>query len=171
MPALTLDLLKEWLRYEADSPDADLTISVMLAAAVRHVEGQTGVLFTQREVTQPIYRLGARVPLFYGPREGDVVLSYVDNYGAPATLEVTGFQGRDMLAPAGGWPVAISTVVATYTAGYANPEDVPEDLMVAALLLAGNWDANREATVTGVSTTALPMGVDALLMPYRMVMA
>ena len=170
MPALTLDLLKEWLRYEADSPDADLTISVALAAAVRHVEGQTGVLFTQREVTQPVFSLRGRVPLFYGPREGDVVLSYLDSSGAPETLAITGFHGRDMLAPAGGWPIGTG-YEATYTAGHADPATVPEDLLVAALLLAGNWDANREASVTAASNVALEYGVDALLAPYRTMLA
>ena len=171
MPALTLSLLKDWLRYEADMPDADTTLSVALAAAVRHVEGQTGVLFKQREVTQPIYRLCGRVPLFYGPREGDVTLSYADASGAPLSLTVTTFSGRDMLAPVAGWPVVSGAVTATYLAGHSNPEEVPEDLMVAALMLAGNWDINREASVTGTINTALTYGVDALLMPYRTVMA
>ena len=170
MPALTLDLLKEWLRYEPSDGDADATLNVTLAAAVRHVEGQTGVLFTQREVTQPLYSLGGRVPLFYGPREGDVVLSYLDGSGAPATIEVTGFFGRDMLAPAGGWPIGTG-YEATYTAGHVDPEKVPEDLLVAALLLAGNWDANREASVTAASNVALEDGVDALLAPYRTMLA
>lgn len=170
MPGLTLPLLKEWLRYEPSDGDADATLNVTLAAAVRHVEGQTGVLFTQREVTQPVFNLRARVPLFYGPREGDVVLSYLDRSGAPETLAITGFYGRDMLAPAGGWPIGTG-YEATYIAGHADPEKVPEDLLVAALLLAGNWDANREASVTGSINTALTYGVDALLMPYRTVMA
>jgi len=167
---LDLDLLKEWLRYEAADGDADATLNVVLAAAVRHVEGQTGVLFTRREVTQPLYSLRGRVPLFYGPREGDVVLSYLDGSGAPETIEVTGFFGRDMLAPAGGWPIGTG-YEATYTAGHADPETVPEDLLVAALLLAGNWDANREASVTGTINTQLEYGVDALLMPYRTMLA
>lgn len=170
MPALDLDLLKEWLRYEPSDGDADATLNVTLAAAVRHVEGQTGVLFTQREVTQQVFNLGRRVPLFYGPREGDVVLSYIDGSGAPTTIEVTGFYGRDMLAPAGGWPIGTG-YEATYTAGHADPEKVPEDLLVAALLLAGNWDANREASVTAASNVALNCGVDALLMPYRTLLA
>lgn len=170
MAALTLDLLKEWLRYEAADGDADATLNVTLAAAVRHVEGQTGVLFTQREVTQLLYSLGGRVPLFYGPREGDVVLSYLDSSGAPEALAITDFHGRDMLAPAAGWPIGTG-YEATYIAGYADPEKVPEDLMVAALLLAGNWDANREASVTAASNVALNCGVDALLMPYRTMLA
>lgn len=170
MTALTLDLLKDWLRYDADAPDSDVTLSVALAAAVRHVEGQTGVLFTQREVTQPIYRLCGRVPLFYGPREGDVVLSYLDTAGAPSTVEVTGFFGAEMLAPASGWPIG-SAYVATYTAGHASPDEVPEVLLVAALLLAGNWDLNREATVTGTINSTLVLGVEALMAPYRTMLA
>lgn len=166
---LTLELLKEWLRYEPEDSATDATLNVTLAAAVRWVEGQTGVLFTQREVTQPLYSLCGGVPLFYGPREGDVVLSYVDSAGAPTTVEVTSFLGNEMLAPATGWPVAAAPIVATYTAGHDNPDNVPEDLLIAALLLAGNWDANREATASGV--TALPFGIEALILPYRTLLA
>lgn len=170
-PALTLDTLKQWLRYEAEDGEQDIPLTLSLRAAIRHVESQTGHLFTQRMVTQPVYALSGRVSLFYGPRTGNVALNYADSSGAPQTAIVTGFVGNEMIAPTGGWPAASQPVTATYMAGYANPEDVPEDLLIAVLLLAGNWDANREASVTGASSVPLPFGIEALLMPYRTLLA
>ena len=43
-------------------------------------------------------------------------------------------------------------------------------LLAAMRLMLGHLYANREAVVTGVATTELPMGVDALVRPYRLVM-
>ena len=37
-------------------------------------------------------------------------------------------------------------------------------------LMLGHLYANREAVVTGVTTAELPLGVDALVRPYRLVM-
>lgn len=74
--------------------------------------------------------------------------------------------------PAIGWPVApVSSEVegdgvTTLTAGYANP---PADLLAAVKLMLGHLYAHREAA-TMDSVTELPLGVDALLHPYRRVM-
>ncbi|WP_337056301.1 head-tail connector protein [Pseudomonas sp. USHLN015] len=42
-----------------------------------------------------------------------------------------------------------------------------KDVEQAILLLVGHWYNNREATVLGVSTAALPFGVEALLWSRR----
>ena len=43
-------------------------------------------------------------------------------------------------------------------------------ILAAMRLMLGHLYANREAVVTGVTTTELPLGVDALVRPYRLVM-
>ena len=43
-------------------------------------------------------------------------------------------------------------------------------LLAAMRLMLGHLYANREAVVTGVTTAELPLGVDALVRPYRLVM-
>lgn len=63
-----------------------------------------------------------------------------------------------------------------YRAGYEPPETspapdaaaaVPQAIKRALLLLVGHWYANREASSIGAAITDIPMGVDALLTPYR----
>jgi uncharacterized phiE125 gp8 family phage protein len=165
-PSLSLDGLKNWLRYEADDTDQDGSLALMLRAAIAHVEKQTGRLFTRRTVSHPVTTLRGPVPLLYGPITGAVTLSYSDIQGDAQTGEFDRFDGARLIAPAGGWPLAYAPIVATYQAGYAEPEDVPEDLLVAVLLLAGNWDKNREGTVNGANSP-LMLGVEALISSYR----
>lgn len=166
-PPLDVDKLKQWLRYEADDTDQDLSLNLALRAAVRHIENQTGLLFTQRAVTQPVALLRGPVALLYGPVAGAITLTFSDIQGDEQTAEFTRLDGARLIAPPAGWPLAYAPIVASYQAGYAGPEAVPEDLLVAALLLAGNWEKNRQATVAG-AVNALPLGVEALVSRYRM---
>lgn len=46
---------------------------------------------------------------------------------------------------------------------------VPDPLKVAIMLMAGNWYEQREAVVIGTISSVLPMGVTALIAPYRRV--
>ena len=155
MTALTLDLLKNWIRIR--HAEEDVILDAMLAAAVEHIEGQTGQLFARREVRQPLYGLDF---LNFGPVEGDVAIEWSDAAGVQSEV-ATIVRGRVSRR----YPC---NAVAVYQAGYADPEQVPKDLLVAALLLAGNWDANREASAEGA--TPLPFGVAALIDRYRRVL-
>lgn len=54
--------------------------------------------------------------------------------------------------------------------GYADDCDrllLTEEVQAAMLLLVGHWYENREATVTGQSTSKVPLAVDSLLQPHK----
>jgi len=53
----------------------------------------------------------------------------------------------------------------TFTAGFG--ATAPEDIKHAVLLLVAHWFANREAVNLGNTGTELPLGVAALIAPYR----
>ena len=63
------------------------------------------------------------------------------------------------------------TLYATNTdPGFESDEDrllLDDDVRTAMLLLVGHWHENREASISGVSISTLPLAVDALLQPYR----
>ncbi|NIF20583.1 head-tail connector protein [Candidatus Pantoea multigeneris] len=42
-----------------------------------------------------------------------------------------------------------------------------EDIETAMLMLIAHWYANREAVVTGLTSTSLDYAVEAILQPYR----
>lgn len=55
-----------------------------------------------------------------------------------------------------------------FVSGYGpTSEAVPDAIKHAMLLLIGHYYENREASMVGVSVTDLPMGVNALLNPFR----
>lgn len=58
-----------------------------------------------------------------------------------------------------------------YPPGTGSPTDyaanVPEDIKQAILLMVGTWFENREETIVGTISSQLPLGVEALLWPHR----
>jgi len=73
------------------------------------------------------------------------------------------------------WPAAtLQTglpVVITFVAGWAAPENVPEDLKAAICMQGAHLWRNREAVTIGrdaINSNALARGVESLISPYRM---
>jgi uncharacterized phiE125 gp8 family phage protein len=105
-------------------------------------------------------------------------ITYVDTDGTTQTLDPTlystdpnGEPGRISPAFDQLWPTTrdqMNAVTITYTAGYGTTAAyVPVPILLAIKLLVGHWYENREASTAGAPVTELPMGVDALLGPYR----
>ena len=167
--ALTLDTAKQFLRY--DDTDQDAVLAIALAAGQEWVERYTGLLLTQREVTQAFPRFCGTLPLIYGPVLADsATINYVATDGTASTAEsrmiVTDSAGRATLWPLSGaqWPIADETGLSiTYTAGYATPDDVPAGLLHAMLVYAGAFDDLRN----GQDMTAAMNACFALIAPYR----
>ncbi|WP_261666895.1 head-tail connector protein [Erwinia mallotivora] len=54
--------------------------------------------------------------------------------------------------------------------GFAEDENsllLDDDIRLVILLLVGHWYENREASVSGVTVSTLPLAVESLLQPYR----
>ncbi len=69
------------------------------------------------------------------------------------------------------WPSTAcvpQAVQVTFTAGYGEPNDVPEDIKAAVKLVLGSLFEHREDNVVGTITAELPLGAKALLAPYRL---
>ena len=54
-----------------------------------------------------------------------------------------------------------------FVSGYGDESAVPEDIKQAILLMVGHLERNREGT-TGFKVESIPMGVSALIAPYKM---
>lgn len=172
--ALTLETAKQFLRYEADDTDQDDVISIAMAAGQEWVERYTGLLLTQREVTQAFPRFCGALGLLYGPVEADSsTINYVGSDGTATTVDsrmiITDGEGRATLWPLSGaqWPIADETGLSiTYTAGYADPDTIPAGLLHAMLVYAGAFDDLRN----GEDMTAAMAACHALVAPYRAAM-
>ncbi|ADW69009.1 head-tail connector protein [Granulicella tundricola] len=108
-------------------------------------------------------------------------ITYVDTFGVTQTLDPSLYSvdkssqpARIVPAPSGSWPTSDyympGSVKVTFVAGsYGDGIQVntcPASIKAAILLVLGHLYENREAS-TVASLKILPLGVDALLSPYR----
>lgn len=154
---ITLSEAKQQLRIDGNADDA--TINRLIATAREWVEGVTGVLLAEREVTETLPAFGPRNALRSRPINGaePIVVEYIDRTGGSQTITdariVNGEQilasgGPVLLHPAIGarWPCADGRypVSVTFTAGINDADKIPAVLRQAVLLLITAYEADRE---------------------------
>ncbi|MEQ7870743.1 head-tail connector protein [Chromohalobacter salexigens] len=163
---------------DADSYTAeDTLIQALIDAAVGYAENHTQTRIKSATVSQVLDGFPAKdgaIELPWSPVIAVESLDYIDPEGLEQTLDATALRldtrpVMPTLAPQYGtdWPSVIDepeSVTITATVGY---ETIPPDIRVALLLLVGHWYENREQVITGTITSEVPMGVAALLSPYR----
>lgn len=169
---------KRQLRIEPEDIDQDNDIASLCAAVHRKVERELGfpILRQTRETHMDGFGRGA---IWLGGGDSPVItaIRYIDPAGDQQVLGASEYSldaisrgPRVFPAPHKAWPSTIcdaSAVVIEWQAGWINPSDVPEDLILAMKLLVGHWDANREAVVTGAVPAVLQLAVEELLAPFR----
>lgn len=164
--------------------DDDEFLSGLIAAVTQYLDGPTGILRlslleqTWRDAwggfpSERKLRLSAE-PLIavttveyvpYGETTWSTLAS--DQYWA-----FTDYLGPWVeLADGASWPdtaIRPEAVRVTYTAGCgAIVSKVPKPIIHAAKLLIGHLYENREGSIIGVIPAELPLGVDALLAPWK----
>jgi uncharacterized phiE125 gp8 family phage protein len=177
---ITLAEAKAHLRV--DHTDEDTLIQTLLDAAVSHFDGYTGIL--GRCMISQVWELyydafpsgDMQVPL------GNIIsidtVEYVDptteiyTTWADTNYEVDEESVEGWIVPIDTWPTAMETTNAvrvTFTAGFgASAASVPAAIRAALLLMIGHLYKNREA-VADAAMAELPMGVRALVDPFRRV--
>lgn len=182
-PAAIVSLAEAKGRLRVDHSDDDSLIDALILAAQQHIDAPSGWLWRAIGLQTLELSLDGRyldptecVDLPYPPFVHLVSYTYDDLTGSVQTLpadfiEVTVRHGIARIRPADGarWPSAhrsADAVRVRYRAGYANPDFDAMPIKQAILLMVGHWYRNPEAT-TATKMEVLPMGVDALLSPYR----
>jgi uncharacterized phiE125 gp8 family phage protein len=173
-----IDLLTARAHLHVSAGDEDALIGAYLNAARGAVEAATSKLLSSQNVVQRAAGFPCAdkaIRLWKGPVTAIVSVKYDDSDGVEQTLAsfrlVEGANAKLLPAYGSSWPVAKAaegSVRITYTAGYA-ADEIPPELDQAMLLLIGHFYANREAVVAGsaAQTAELPLGVEALIAPYR----
>ena len=175
---LSLDQAKAQLR-DTPSEDDDL-IRGFIVAAREYAEAYTGLILTRRTVTETAPQLGRWIDLASWP------IASVDAIRYPAAGNLTDLAEGSwcaslkrrpvrLLPAAMGWGVGPSwqdcglPVEIDLTAGFETPDDVPETVKLAMLMLISHWYANREGVEVGLRAAAVevPFGVEALLTRWR----
>ena len=171
-PAVSLARAKEHLR--ADDAADDALITDMIAAATRRIEKETGLALVTSQ-----WRLLAdtlprdctfRIPLAPVTSIDEVAVRTDAGWQAvPATDWQADLASRPArLVVTAAWPRpdgAPGAIRITFTAGFGTtPENVPEELRMAVLVLAAHYYEFREG---GAAPKGLPPEVTALIAPWR----
>lgn len=170
---------KRQLRIEPEDTDQDDHVADLCGAAHRKIERELGysILRQTRQTHLSGFPRGA---IWLGGGDSPAVssITYRDPLNVIQTLDVSAYVvdaasrvAAVYPAPTTTWPSTICTpsaVVVTWLSGWANPTDVPEDLIHAMKLLVGHWDQNREAVVVGTISTEVQIALDDLLSQFRL---
>lgn len=167
---VSVDDLREHVRMTGVTTD-DSLLEGAEKAAVSMIEMETGRLLISRQVIlrlpdlpqqrEPIELPGGDVSAVASVVADGVAVTGAAAYGrSPAVL----VPGSDWPAVEGqGYPVTI-----TYTAGFAT---VPGDIVQAIKLLVGHYHLYTEAIISGTIASELPLGVESLIRPHRILQA
>lgn len=164
-----------------DGSDHDDVLATLILAVTSYLDGYDGslgrALITQ-EWSLQFQGVYSRVQLGLGPFQQITSITYIDKEGVAQTVDSSIYRVDDAdltpyleLCSGTMWPSTHEdddTFTVTWQCGYGlTSDDVPAAIKQAALLLIGHWFEHREAVIIGQNTNALPMGVDALLAPFR----
>ena len=168
-----------------DHDEQDDVIDLLIDAATTHLDGWTGIL--GRALCEQTWRQDyddfascLRLPL--GPVVSVEAVTYIDTDGIEQTVDEADYTLRtDSLGSYVEFGCEYSfpslnsanaAVSVEFVAGYPVTDGAwtgPAAIKHAIMLLVAHWFENREAVLTGqgAAATTLPLGVDALLAPYR----
>lgn len=183
---VSLDEARSHLRR--DDEDDDSLITALIIAATSHLDGYSGIL--GRALLTQTWRLDldrfpcGPIKLPLPPLQTVEAITYYDEGDQARSLDIdtciihAGPHGMVELEPGLVWPTISdrrNAVTVTFVAGYGDPPEgqdvspVPAAIRHAMLLLIGHWYENREAVNIGNIVSELPLAVNSLLAPYRIV--
>lgn len=165
-----------------DGADEDDYLTALIEAAVDHLDGYSGILgkCLMAQSWQQAFDCWQDFRLELGPVMELQEIAYIDGDGVDQLFDLSSVRlehrVRDCfvcLKSGQSWPeadLAAGPIKVTWQAGYADADKVPAGVKHAIKLMIGHWFENREGVIVGVSTSELPMAVNALLAPHRRVM-
>ena len=175
---LTLAAMKSFLRIAHD--DDDTTITDLIVAACTYVERAT-----RRALITQVWRLvldhwpaHGRLSMPVAPLRDIVAARVYDGAGVAHAVDTQAFV-PDLAAtpPVIGfvpWAMALpgratAGIEIDIEVGYGAASAVPEPLRQAIRMLAAHWYENRGVVADDGRSVLLPVGVNALIAPYKVI--
>lgn len=168
---------KLWMRV--DHATDDVPIAALVVAATQYAEQFTRRRFIDQTEIQYFTDFADPMKLYWSPMDSATTIYYTSTAGVNTLLAGTVYDDDTTeepplirLAYGQSWPSHrgdANGITVTYVAGYGVAADVPEGIKTAIKMLAAHWYEHREAVVDvfGGGLTEVPMAVDAMLWPYR----
>jgi uncharacterized phiE125 gp8 family phage protein len=172
--------VKKHIAIDSTETIFDTQINDFIKAARMYIEAETG-----RQICTATYdlivdrfpagRVAINIPK--GQLQSITHIKYIDTDGVQTTLAGSKYKVSDSREPAiiqpafnEVWPTSrreIDAVEIRFVCGYGDSTATPEGIKQAALLLVGNYFANREPVVIGTITASLPLSVNSILAHYK----
>ena len=173
---VTVSEAKAHLRI--DGSDEDILIASLILTSRLHVEAALGLALLTQSWRLTLDRWpqdGVRFPLRPIQSITSVIARASD--GAPSTVPADHYtlDGQALrprlVARGGNWPAPgqrINGIEIAFSAGIGDdPEDIPQPIRHAILLLVAHWYEHRDPLEIGSAAAAIPAAVSDLLGPYR----
>ena len=175
--AISLAEAKAFLRVDSDYDDDDAYITSLIGVATNVVEQ-----FTRRRLIQQTYNLyhdffPPYIDLQVGIVDSVTHVKYYDADNVLQTLATSNYDldkrinpGRIYESNTGSFPSTYerpNAVEVEFVVG-ATASDVPDAIKQAMYIVIGRYYENRQDVVTGTIASELPLMVDHLLTPYRL---
>lgn len=175
--AISLAEAKAFLRVDSDYDDDDAYITSLIGVATNVVEQ-----FTRRRLITQTYNIYYdEFPPFMDLQVGNVAsvthVKYYDTDNTLQTLDTSEYDvdirvkpGRIYQAEDGNFPNTYeraNSVEVEFVVGSA-ASDVEDAIKQAMYIVIGRYYENRQDVVTGTIASELPLMVDHLLTPYRL---
>jgi uncharacterized phiE125 gp8 family phage protein len=167
---------KAHLRVGDDADDA--LIGAAITAARIHVEAATRRVLIEQEwrIYRDDWPASRLVPIAIGPLISVDAVTVYDAGGEPTELDADAYE-VDLVSMPGRLKVAadavdpgraVNGIEVDVTAGYgASSVEVPAPLRQAILMLVAHWYEHRAAAGFNEASAVAPLGVEALIAPYR----
>tara|TARA_R100000657_G_C4682920_1_gene133511 strand:- start:2634 stop:3260 length:627 start_codon:yes stop_codon:yes gene_type:complete len=174
---ITLAEAKSFLRIDSDYDDDDNYITSLINVATGVVEE-----FTRRRlITQTFNIFHDEFPSYIDLQVGDVAsvthIKYYDESNVLQTLAASNYDvdtkirpGRIYQSDDGDFPNTFdrpNAVEVEFVVGGA-ASDIPAPIIQAIYIIVGRYYENRQDVVMGTQVNELPLMVDHLLTPYRL---
>ena len=175
--AISLAEAKAFLRVDSDYDDDDAYITSLIGVATNVVEQ-----FTRRRLIQQTYNLyhdffPPYIDLQVGIVDSVTHVKYYDGNNVLQTLATSNYDldkrinpGRIYESNTGSFPNTYerpNAVEVEFIVG-GTASDVPAPIIQSIYIIVGRYYENRQDVVTGTIASELPLMVDHLLTPYRL---
>ncbi len=175
---LSLDETKAHLRV--DGSDEDAIIQSLILTSRLHIEAALGLgLITQSwRLILDAWPSGGEIKIPMRPLQSVSEVRVLSSNGAAEAIaeshyivDATSLPGRLVFAGAMPRPGRKANgIEIDFMAGYgAAPEDVPQPIRQALLMLVAHWYEHRDPVEIGTAGVAIPASVSRLLKPFRLV--
>lgn len=172
--------LKTHLRLIGDDGSHDLMLGNLIAAATQVFERQTNTAIITRTLKVSLDGFPDTPDAIYLPMPPSIAVTkveYLDDTGTMQTLDPSLYHTDTDHQPARvtpahdeAWPTTrklLGAVTVTYTAGHGEPDDVPQDITAAILMLASTY-YEQPGAYTTLDLNAVPMAVETIIANRRM---